>query len=129
MGVEKWEPGTGTQRQAMPGAPLAEVVVGAEDGLSVGVVEVVVPAGAAMPDHAHGESETLLIPQTGKLRLVDAEDGAVTELEPGVLATIPIGHCVSLENRGAEEARMLAVFTPPHFTAAVTGWPEVAAVA
>lgn len=129
MAVQKWEPGKGPQRQAAPGAPLAEVVIGPDNGLGVGVVDVVVPAGAMMPNHAHGDSETLLIPQTGHLRLVEAESGAVTELEPGVLATIPIGRLVSLENPGADEARMLVILTPPDFAGAVATWPEVASVA
>lgn len=124
MAVEKWEPGSGTRRQAAPGAPLAEVVIGADRGLGLGVVDVVVPAGAMMPDHAHGASETLLIPQSGHLRLVEAGSGKVTELEPGVLATIPIGQKVSLENPGSDEARMLVVLTPPDFAAAVATWPE-----
>lgn len=125
MAVEKWEPGSGPRRQAAPGAPLAEVVIGVDDGVGVGVVDVVVPAGASMPNHAHGDSATLLIPQTGHLRLIDAGSGAVTELELGTLATIPIGQMVSLENPGAEEARMLVVLTPPDFASAVATWPEI----
>lgn len=103
---------------------MAEVVIGVEDGPGVGVVDVVVPAGARMSDHAHGDSETLLIPRSGRLRLIDAESGSVTELEPGMLATIPIGEMVSLENPGTEEARMLVVLTPPDFAGAVATWPE-----
>lgn len=125
MAVEKWEPGKGTRRQAMPGAPIAEVVIGVDDGVGIGVVEVTVPSGAAMPDHAHGESTTLLIPQTGHLRLTDADSGRVTELEPGVLATIPIGQKVRLDNPEDSEARMLVILSPPDFAAAVATWPEV----
>lgn len=102
-----------------------EVVIGADEGTGVGVVDVTIPAGAVMPEHAHGASATLLVPQAGRLRLVDAESGAVTELEPGALATIPIGHRVRLENPGAADARMLVVLAPPDFAAALTGWPEV----
>jgi quercetin dioxygenase-like cupin family protein len=126
MTVQRWEAGQGQRRQAAPGAPVAEVVIGTGQGTGVGVVDVTVPAGAAMPEHAHGDSETLLIPQAGRLRLVDAESGAVTELEPGVLATIPIGRRVSLENPEATDARMLVVLSPPDFAAAVAAWPVVA---
>ena len=125
MAVKRWETGKGRRHQAMPGAPIAEVVIGSEHGGELGVVSVTVPAGAMMPDHAHGGSETLLIPQEGHLRLVDSESGVVTELEPGVLATIPIGHKVSLENPGADDASMLVILAPPDFAAAVATWPEV----
>lgn len=125
MAVRQWEIGKGPRRQAAPGAPLAEVVIGADEGLGAGVVEVVVPAGAMMPDHAHGGSETLLVPQTGHLRLTEAASGRVTELVPGTLATIPIGQKVSLENPGSDEARMLVILTPPDFAAAVATWPIV----
>lgn len=126
MAVQRWEPGQGPRHQAAPGGPLANVVIGPGQGTGVGVVDVTVPAGAAMAEHAHGDSETLLIPQAGRLRLVDAESGAVTELEPGVLATIPIGRRVTLENPGDAEARMLVVLSPPDFAASVATWPVVA---
>jgi quercetin dioxygenase-like cupin family protein len=126
MAVQRWESDGRLRRQAIPGGPLVEVVIGAEQGLGLGVVDVTIPAGAAMPEHAHGGSEALLIPQAGRLRLVDAESGAVTELEPGVLATIPIGRRVALENPAATEARMLVVLAPPDFAATVAAWPVAA---
>lgn len=121
--VQQWQVGRGSQHQAIPGGPLAEVVIGADAGLDLGVVAVTVPAGAAMPDHAHGGSTTLLIPQSGQLRLADAQTGAVTELEPGVLVTIPVGRHVRLENAGADDGQMLVVLSPPDFAAAVARWP------
>lgn len=126
MDVQRWEVGRGQRRQARPGGPVAEVVVGAQPGRSLGVVDVTVPAGAAMGEHSHGDSEVLLIPQSGRLRLVDADDGAVTELEPGILATIPVGHRVRLENPHDADARLLVVLAPPDFATAVAGWPAVA---
>jgi quercetin dioxygenase-like cupin family protein len=102
-----------------------DVVIGADRGLGLGVVDVTVPAGAAMAEHAHGGSETLLIPQEGRLRLIESESGAVTELEPGCLATIPIGLHVSLENPETSDARMLVVLAPADFAGAVAGWPVV----
>lgn len=125
MAVRRWEQGKGSRHQAVAGGPIAEVLIGAEPDLGVGVVSVTVPAGAAMGEHAHGDSATLLVPQTGHLRLLDGEDGAVTELEPGVLATIPIGHKVRLENPEDTEARMLVVLTPPDFAGSVARWPTI----
>lgn len=127
--VQQWHVGRGPQHQAIPTGPLAEVVVGADAGLGLGVVAVTVPAGAAMPDHAHGGSTTLLMPQSGQLRLTDAETGAVTELTPGTLATIPVGRQVRLENAGGDEAQMLVVLCPPDFATAVATWPVAVAAA
>lgn len=124
MNVQRWELGQGPRRRAVPDGPIAEVVVGADQDAGVGVVDVTVPAGAAMPEHAHGNSTTLLLPREGRLRLIEAKSGAVTELEPGAVATIPVGLHVRLENPGESEARMLVVLTPPDFAASVAAWPE-----
>lgn len=125
MTVQRWEPGRGPRRQAIPGGPVVEVVIGADEDTEVGVVDVTIPAGSVMPEHAHGRSATLLVPQAGRLQLVDADSDAVTELEPGILATIPIGHRVRLENPETVDARMLVVLTPPDFASALAGWPVV----
>lgn len=126
MAVRQWQPGSGPRRQAIPGGPIVDVVIGANEGTGLGVVDVTIPAGAQMPEHAHGDSWTLLVPQEGRMRLTDADSGAVTELVPGVLVTIPLGQRVLLENPEATDARMLVVITPPDFAAALAGWPEVA---
>lgn len=126
VAVRSWQPGRAPQHQAIAGGPLAEVVIGADAGVGIAVVAVTVPAGAAMPDHAHGDSATLLIPQHGQMRLTDAVDGEVTELEPGVLVTIPAGRKVRLENPHGTEAMMLVVLSPPGFATAVAGWPVAA---
>jgi len=125
MGVEQWQLGHGRRRQApVPGGPAIEIVVGADHDQPVGVLEVAVPVGGAMPEHDHGDSAVLLVPLVGRLRLVEAgEGGHVAELEPGVLATIPVGQRVRLENAGDEEARTLAVLTPPDFVRGIEGWP------
>lgn len=125
MAVQRWEQGKGSRHQAVAGGPIAEVLIGAEPGAGVGVVDVTVPAGAAMGEHAHGNSATLLIPETGHLRLVDTKSGAVTELEPGVLATIPVGEHVRLENPDQTDARMRVILTPSDFAASVANWPTV----
>lgn len=131
MGVERWQLGLGARRQApMPGGPAIEIVVGADRGEAVGVLEVTVPVGGAMPEHGHGTSAVLLVPLAGRLRLVEAGDeGKVVELEPGVLATIPVGQHVRLENAGDEEARTLAVLTPPDFVRGIQNWPPAEAPA
>lgn len=126
MALQKWETGAEPRRQAVPGGPIAEVVIGADADVGVGVVDVTVPAGAMMTEHTHGDSTTLLIPQAGSMRLIAADDDAVIELEPGVMATIPIGQRVRLENPGTTDGRMLVVLTPADFATAVATWPELA---
>ena len=124
MGVQRWELGTGERRRApVANGPAVEIVIGADAGRLAGVLVVSVPAGAAMAEHSHGESEAMLIPQSGRLRLVEADNGAVVELEPGVLATIPVGQRVRLENPTDEDARTLVVLTPADFTAQLAAWP------
>jgi quercetin dioxygenase-like cupin family protein len=124
-GVARWRIGDSRrQRAPVPEGPEVEIVIGADRGLPVGVLEVTVPVGGAMPEHDHGASATLLVPLAGSLRLIEAGDvGRATELEPGTLATIPIGCRVRLENAGDQEARMLAVLTPPDFAGQLEGWP------
>lgn len=125
MAVQRWELGRGPRRQAIPGGPIVDVAIGAEGGAGLGLVDVTIPAGAVMPEHAHGDSATLLVVQEGRLRLLDVDSDAVTELEPGVLATIPIGRRVVLENPEDADARMLVVLSPPDFATTLAGWPEV----
>lgn len=121
-GVQRWQVGAGARRRApVPDGPELEVVIGADRGHPFGVLDVTVPAGAAMPEHDHGVSEALLVPLAGSLRLVEAE--RVTELEPGALATIPVGCRVRLENAGETEARLLVLLSPADFVAQVERWP------
>lgn len=120
--VELWQIGTGDRRRApIAAGPVLETVIGARSGRPFGVLDVSVPPGGSMPEHDHGASEALLIPREGVLRLVD--NGHVTELVPGTLATIPIGCRVRLENPGDEVARLFVVLTPPDFVAQLGNWP------
>ncbi len=131
MGVKRFEIGRGDRRQApMPGGPSAEVLFGDQADERLGAVHVVVPPGAALPAHEHGDSESLLISLAGRALLTDAADGGATvELEPGVMATIPIGHPVELRNEEEEAARLLVVFSPADFATRVREWPAAEAVA
>lgn len=131
MGVKRFEIGHGDRRQApMPGGPSAEVLFGGEADERLGAVHVVVPPGAALPAHEHGESESLLISLEGRALLSDAEQGGATvELEPGAMATIPVGHKVELRNEDGDPARLLAVFSPADFVTGVRAWPAADAVA
>lgn len=125
MRTERWQLGEGARRRApFAGGPDVEIVVGADSGQAVGVLEVVLPVGCAMAEHDHGDSAVLLVPLAGRLQLIEGgEDGRASELEPGVLATIPAGQRVRLENAGADEARTLAVLTPPDFVKGIESWP------
>lgn len=124
MGVQRWELDQGTPRQPVPNGPVASVAIAAEAGCRIGLIEVRVPPGGAMPEHDHGASEVALIMRSGRARLVSTGDGAVTELDSDGVVTIPRGERVRLENPSGSEARLLVVLTPPDFAAAVQTWPE-----
>lgn len=128
-GVRGWQIETVEPRQApFRGGPVVRVVVGPAAGEQVGVLEVTLPAGGAMPEHDHGDSAVLLIPLAGHFRLVEAgQDGAAVELRPGSLATIPAGRRVGLENAGETEACTLAVLTPPDYAGRLEAWPSLPA--
>lgn len=65
-----------------------------------------------MPEHDHGESEALVVVQSG--RVVVREDGREETLAPGMMASIGVGERVSLENPSSSEpASLLAFFAPP----------------
>ncbi len=124
-GVRSWDVRSSDRRQApFPGGPTVRVVVGPAESAGVGVLEVTMPVGGAMPEHDHGPSAVLLSPLAGRFRLVEADEpGREIELEPGVVATIPVGLRVRLENAGTVEARTLVVLTPPDFAEQLEAWP------
>lgn len=125
--------GEGERHQApVPDGPVAEILIGDEPGRNMGVVEVTVPCCGQMGLHSHGESESLLIPLHGAIRLISGgDDGDVTVLEPGVIVTIPVGEEVRLDNPEHGDGKLLVVFSPPSFTNQVAAWPaaEVAGAA
>lgn len=90
----------------------------------MGVAHVILPAGGGMPEHDHSSSATLLIPIEGSVTLVDAEGEGSFDLDPGSVATIPIGHRVSLVNPGERDAKLMVVFDPPDFTKQLDSWPR-----
>ncbi|QIN84571.1 cupin domain-containing protein [Rubrobacter tropicus] len=120
------EPESGTTRAApVEGGPTVEVLVGgdgAESG-NLAAARVTVPPGGRMPEHDHGESEALMIVQSG--RVVIREGGREETLAPGKMASIGIGERVSLENPSSSEpASLLAFFAPPAFARTFGAWPS-----
>jgi len=124
QGVRRWDAAAGERRRApCPGGPTVRIVVGAAEDAPVGVLEMTMPVGGAMPEHDHGISAVLLAPLAGRFRLVEAVGGRANTLEPGTVATIPVGVRVRLENAGDVEARTLVVLTPPDFAERLQTWP------
>ncbi|MFI6874356.1 cupin domain-containing protein [Streptomyces sp. NPDC050400] len=77
-------------------------------------VRIQVPAGGTVPAHRHGDSELLL---TGVSGVVHASCGCGTEVvAPGTFAMLPAGKEITLENRGEQDATLLAVFSQSRFT-------------
>lgn len=124
QGVRRWDAATGERRRApFPGGPAVRVVVGPDECTPMGVLEVTMPVGGVMPEHDHDGSAVLLVPLTGRFRLVDADGGSSHLLDAGTVATIPVGARVRLENTGAADARALVVLTPPDFAERLETWP------
>lgn len=126
MSVTCVQLGNGERHQApVPGGPVAEILIGDLPERQMGVVEVTVPAGGQMGWHEHGDSESLLIPLHGAIRLISGgDDGEVTVLEPGVIVTVPIGESVRLANPEPEPGTLLVVFSPADFTNRIASWPR-----
>jgi len=128
MEIQQIALGNGVQRSAsVPGSPIVEVLLGTEADSPLGVISVTVPAGGGMPEHDHGPSTVVLIPQSGSAHLVDvADDERVIELPLGTLTTIPVGRRVRLENPGSVDAHLLVALSPPDFARQIAKWPEAA---
>jgi len=110
-------------RAILDGGPTAEVLIGLKDHWPMGVAHVVLPPGGGMPEHDHSSSAALLIPIEGRVTLVDAEGEGSFDLEAGSVATIPVGHRVSIANPGETDAKLMVVFDPPDFTKQLDSWP------
>lgn len=122
MTVRRWKLDQGSLGQTS--GPVAKVVIGAGAGCRAGLIDVTLAPGAAMPEHDHAASEVMLIVRAGHALLTAVADGAVTELDPGVVVVIPVGERVRLENVGDSQARLLVVLTPPDFASVVETWSE-----
>lgn len=121
------ELGSGTARVApMEGGPRVEVLVGEGDteGANLSVAHVLVPPGGGMPEHEHGESEAVVVAQSGRVE-IEVRGGARREtLEPGKMALIGVGERVTLENPSSSEpASLLVFFAPSDFVKAFGSWP------
>ncbi|MCO5314978.1 MAG: hypothetical protein M9938_02275 [Solirubrobacterales bacterium] len=131
MSVNCVQLGEGERHQApVENGPVAEILVADQPGRQMGVVEVTVPCCGQMGLHDHGESESLLVPLHGAIRLISEDgDGDVTVLEPGKIVTIPAREKVRLDNPEHGEGRLLVVFSPAGFTNQVASWPPAEAKA
>ena len=76
-------------------------------------IHLTVKGGARMPEHDHGESDSLLIPLTG--RLILRGRATETQLECGMVAFVATGERVSVENPTTAPASMIVCFAPPTF--------------
>jgi quercetin dioxygenase-like cupin family protein len=90
------------------------------------MVRVLIPPGGAMPEHAHGPSEAVVLVQHGR-PIMSSGDQQVT-LEPGTVVALAVGERVRVDNPGAEPAALLLIFTPPDFVRTLAAWPIEAAV-
>jgi quercetin dioxygenase-like cupin family protein len=122
--VRVWDVDRSELRHApFAGGPAVRTVVDGDPAAPIAVLEVTMPVGGAMPEHEHGDSFVLLAPLAGRFRLVEEGADRSIEVEPGALATIPVGRQVRLENAGEVEARTLVVLTPPDFAQRLRAWP------
>lgn len=111
-------------RAPVEGGPKVEVLIGEGEtqGTNLGAARVSVPPGGGMPEHEHGESETALVVQGGRITVHGREQQET--LEAGAVALIAVGERVRLENPSSEEpASLLVFFAPPGFVQTFASWP------
>ncbi len=112
-----------TRKPPAPNTPTVTVLFGGEEGgPDVGVVRVAIPAGAGMPEHDHGGSDVVLLPQVGGVEISDGS-GTIT-VGVGDAALIRKDERVSLRNPGGEVAEVLVAAGPPAFLTSIRAWPE-----
>lgn len=121
--MQIFEYGAGPHHRApLPDGPVVEILSGTDtDDRQLAAARVQIPAGGAMPEHDHGESETLVVPLEGDLVL--SSDENAQKLHPGVIVRVGRGERVRVENQGGHTAVMLAVFAPPAFINRLAAWP------
>lgn len=103
----------------MPSGPQVEVLIG--DGAQLAVAHAQIPLGGGMPEHAHGDSETIAVVRQGRVEMTSG--GHTVTLEPGAIALLAVGERVSLHNPGDAPASLLVYFAPPDFIRTFAGWP------
>lgn len=123
MGLKLFATRNRKVRAMVPNGPSAEVLIGVDDDWQIGVASVSIPPGGGMPEHDHSSSAATLIPIDGTVQLISTSDGTSLEVEPGAVATIPIGERVEVKNEGRTEVLVMVVFDPPHFTRQLASWP------
>ncbi|MEM9566563.1 MAG: cupin domain-containing protein [Actinomycetota bacterium] len=112
-----------TKRPPAPNAPTVTVLFGGEEGgPDVGVVRVAIPAGAGMPEHDHGGSDVVLVPQVGSVEISHGDETIVVGV--GDAALIRKDERVSLRNPGEGEVEVLVAAGPPAFLTSIRAWPE-----
>ncbi len=115
------------RKPASPNSPVVTVLFGGEEGgPDVGLVRVVVPAGAAMPTHKHNGSDVILTPVEGFVRIVKGDESI--DVHVGDSALVLKDEAVSLSNPGDETAHLLVAAGPADFIAGVRSWPEPSTV-
>lgn len=111
------------RRQPAPNAPTVRILAGGEPGgPDVGVVLVVVPAGAAMPEHDHNGSDVVLVLQAGSIEI--SGGGTTITVAAGDTAVVGKDERVSLRNPGETDAEIIVAAGPPMFVTAIRSWPE-----
>jgi quercetin dioxygenase-like cupin family protein len=118
--VRRSSSGSGLRVRVLAG-PAPELASG------IGMAEIAVPPGSAMPAHSHGEAETLVYVVSGRAGL--ASGGRDEEVAAGEAAHLPRGTEVAVSNRGDETLRLLTVFSPAGFERGFLGWPAEGAEA
>lgn len=114
------------RRPGFPKAPTVEVLFGGDDGgPAVGVVRVVVPAGAGMPEHDHGGSDVVLLPQVGSVEISSGEE--TIQVAAGDAALVRREERVSLRNPNQTDAEVIVAAAPPAFLASIRAWPAASA--
>ena len=114
-------------RAPVEGGPKVQVLIGegeAQDakGTNLSAARVSVPPGGGMSEHEHGESETALVVQAGRITVHSGEQQE--KLEAGAVALIGVGERVRLENPSSgEPASLLVFFAPPGFVQTFASWP------
>ena len=121
----KCERGAGSlRRPPVPNGPTVEILFGGEpEGPDVGVVRVTVPPGGGMPEHDHGGSDVILLPQVGSVEVT--EGGTTLPVGPGDALFIDKSDRVSLRNPGTTDAEVLVAVAPSMFVSAIRAWPAV----